>query len=156
MDIVNDLVRCWTAGFVGMPAGAQPGIYVADEPEPTVEQILKSDAYKQARKQQELFAQAYVRQADELERIQKRADINETHRAMADYLGITGRTWQGEVKKENMIQCSWCTKWIPALAIKCPECKEIVNLELYEKKLAGVNTVTEATISRPVLRQKAV
>jgi predicted nucleic acid-binding Zn ribbon protein len=139
-EVANDCVRVWTmgSGWQGMPENAAPGIWKADEPEPTPEQILNSTQYKVAFDLQNKFFEAKVRRADDFDRRNQRYNINEEYLVAADWIGVTGRPWQEELKAENSKLCQWCGRNIPSGALKCAYCQEVVDYERYaqeQKKL---------------------
>lgn len=161
--IAADLVRCWAdnRAWSGIPAGARPGIWVAKEPNPTDEQVLSSPEYKRALQEQNRYFAEKVKQADLYwQRDKSTINIDSEHYLAADYLKITGRSWQHDNRREANKTCPFCGAVIPSGAMICRECKEIVDPERYaiEKRkrelvLAGSAT-PEKLPSIPEVRPK--
>jgi hypothetical protein len=132
--VADDVARSMTMGMAwpGMPANAQPGIWVADEPEPTEEQIRNSERYRRAVREQDAFLAAMVKQADDLNLKGQRNNIGLLHRVAAQVLGVTGRPWQEELRSDSLIDCPWCKSKIPTGALRCQFCGEIVDQAAYQ------------------------
>jgi hypothetical protein len=131
--VADDIARCFTMGksWPNMPANAQPGIWVADQPEPTEAEILGSERYKHAVREQDAFLAAVVTQADDLDRKGQRNNIGLLHREAARVLGVTGRPWQEDLRSDSNMVCPWCKSLIPAGALRCRVCQEVVDPVAY-------------------------
>ena len=64
--------------------------------------------------------------------------VLEVHRKCALFIGEE-RPWvtnRAPRIKADMVECPFCTSDIKATALKCPNCREIVNPDAYEKRVA--------------------
>lgn len=145
--LAESLVRSWTMGrsFAGMPEGAQPGIWIADEEIPTKKQVLESPQFKQMEVAQDRYANAIIAQADKAQLGGKaHLVVSDEHRAMATYLGISGRPWQEQLKREDLVKCPFCAQMADKDAAVCPHCARVINPERYAELEAGIDRRTEA------------
>jgi len=113
-DIVEQMtVRLWEADG---PGRAYPGIGICKGERPNASEIEDAVAC------QRRFFALLVNAARELERLDRRKDIQAKHRMAGRELGVTGEKWMLDESKAAMKPCSWCRKWIDTQARKCPEC----------------------------------
>lgn len=97
---------------------------------------IQDDIYTKAMTQHQARCFEKVIKADELFNRAPNC-VLEIHRKCALAVGET-RPWvtsRTPVKKANMIECPFCTSEIKATALKCPECREVVNQEAYNARL---------------------
>lgn len=99
-------------------------------------------------KQDELYEKALIRhqkrcfekvlRADELFNVSPRC-VLEVHRLCALEIGEERRwvTDRAPMKKADSIECPFCTSDIKPTAVVCPNCRNIINQERYDKMMAG-------------------
>lgn len=127
-DIARDLVATW-ADYKGDGLRGRPGIWLTEIENPTVEKVKASDEYRKAVHEQDEFAQAIVMEARELFRQKHYGSITRLHFAMADYLKIQGEEWQTYKPQASgsTKNCMFCTAVVPAQAIVCPNCHQVLD-----------------------------
>lgn len=129
-EIAADLLRCFAENSPLIDADQGPGIWHYN-PDTTEEDRKKQE------KRQEAFAWANVRLARHLHRNPSPGEtkITPQMRAWGAYLGLQ-EDWQTDERPDTKI-CVFCTKRIPTAAIKCPECREIVDQKRYAELTGG-------------------
>lgn len=139
-DLAKDFRRfaCGDSGAIG--------VWVADENEPTDEEILASPRYKAAREEQDkifrnLIIEARILKADpKTERA-----ISEKHYVAAAYLNIEGEDWQNSnMKRAARKECPFCQKYVSADAFVCSGCHEIIDAEGYAKQKTSIKSQIDA------------
>jgi hypothetical protein len=114
-DVVEQLTtKLWEADG---PGRAYPGIGICKGERPDAAEIADALAI-----QRRYFA-LLVNNAREMERLDKRKDIQSKHRLAGRELGVTGEKWLLDDSKASMKHCSWCAEWIDQSARKCPKCQ---------------------------------
>lgn len=147
-EIAPDLVQIWT-NLQYTAGDAKPGIWVVDIPgndSPTVDEVMASAQYKEARDSQIKYFMFLVNQGDELAAEDKRNQILKIHRVAVSWMGLV-RDWAEEFKSENLKTCKFCQKNINARAIKCPNCTEIVDYERYASETKAKEDALKAARS---------
>jgi len=120
-DIVEQMtVRLWEADG---PGRAYPGIGICKGERPNASEIEDAVAC------QRRFFALLVNAARELERLDRRKDIQAKHRMAGRELGVTGEKWMLDESKAAMKHCSWCAEWIDQSARKCPKCQGFQSTE---------------------------
>lgn len=183
-DIANDLVNEWTAHGVGMTPQCRPGIWVVRERLPLLNEdgspqfdadgvptwrdatdeereAMWAEDLAAARLADRAYANMLFVQANAMAEDPRLIPfIANNARVAARQYGLTAE-WLKEDAALAVKTCQYCTKVIPARAIKCPKCTEIVDVEGYarleaEKALAlkiakqeAARAVAENTVSLP-------
>jgi hypothetical protein len=172
--IARDVVAEWSANGVGMNPQCRPGIWVIREQLPLInpDGTAQIDAdgvalWRDATEEEKLAMWeedlAAGRQADRsyanmlfvqasgmAEDPRKIPFIAPNARVAAQQYGMTAE-WLKEDAALHVKQCLYCTRVIPAKAIKCPHCSEIVDVEGYAaleaQKQAALKQAKEAARS---------
>ena len=152
--IARDIVAEWTANGVGMTPQCHPGIWVVREmipqtksdgtpevdadgialwraAEPHERKLMWDQDYETAKIADRAYASMLFLQASAMAEEPKLIPlIPQTARLAAKHYGLDAE-WLREHAALNVRECPYCTKVIPAKAIKCPRCAEIVDVEAY-------------------------
>lgn len=152
--IAHDVVNEWTQNGVGMTPQCHPGIWVVRERVPLVDLNgslqLDADGIALWREAEDIEKEAMWVQDLAAARAADQSYANMLFmqgNAMADdprlipFIAANARLgarqygldaeWLRDGAALNVKTCAYCTKVIPAAAIKCPKCTEIVDVEGY-------------------------
>lgn len=148
-DVVDELTTY--VGNSNAQEQAFPGIFVCAGDTATPEEgEFHSD-------RQFRYLRRAVESARELERAMpsQRNRIWKLHHVAAKVLGITGESWQQEIKDGATVECPSCFKHIDARAKKCPICLEFTKSE-YDPAFAALERATAPPIPlAPPLKAQA-
>lgn len=128
-EIAADLVLHASRQGPFMNEEARPAVWICEGASPSIDEIHEELPKLKA------YCGLLVEYADDLER--RRANneplVPKVTPRMKDacrYLELK-RGWLTELVDSSTV-CIFCTATIPAHAVKCPECKEVVNREKYD------------------------
>jgi predicted nucleic acid-binding Zn ribbon protein len=155
-QIADDICKQLAENAPGMGIDCGPGIWVVREEvtdaDPDTGKPFNrpaTEAEKAAMFAEDL-AHAKVRQAawmeyqiisgDRKEAQGKYFEITPLMKLACRYMGRE-RKWLEEMKDGDVKRCRFCTQPIPANAIKCPKCQEIVDPEAYAREQAKRSAV---------------
>jgi hypothetical protein len=172
--IARCLVTEWAANGVGMTPQCRPGVWVVRERVPVLnpdgtpqldgdgialwrpatdeeQETMWLEDLAAARAADRAYANMLFTQANAMAEDPRRIPlIPKTARLAAQHYGLEAE-WLHEDAAVNVKPCPYCTKVIPAKAIKCPKCTEIVDLEAYAQleaqKAAAIKAAKEAARS---------
>lgn len=142
----DELARDLVSSFRRFSCGndGRIGVFMM-EGTPTAEQVLADPQYQECRDEQDKLCRNLIIEARYLESKQLTGAIGARHFRSAEYLRVVGETWQNhDLKRDARMECPFCSKYIVSHAIKCPECKEVVNAEAYAAQIAKTNRLVEA------------
>ena len=165
-EIAPDILREWTTGAPGMSPFCGPGIWMVRD------EVVEDGARRAATEQEKarMFAEdheaAKQRQAAWLEyqivEGDRLGDDPKTRKAVTPLMKLSARymgrerKWLEEMRDSDVRACPFCTKHIPAGAIKCPECGEIVDFEAYArlqaKKQSAIDAAARGVVQPPVAK----
>lgn len=135
-EIANDFVLHVAHSGPFMTEDARPAVWVCQGPEPTAEEIASELGKLKT------YCGLMVEYADDLDRRRQSGETNvpkitERMKECCRFLNLK-REWLTELINSSTV-CPFCTVTVPAQAVKCPNCKETINRELYEalKKNGG-------------------
>jgi hypothetical protein len=136
-ELAQDLVR----DFRRLRSGANgcPGVWVAEQDNPTHEEIVNSAQYRDARAEQDVLCQNLIIEARTLKSKELENTLSDKHFIAADYLKVTGEDWQKkDLHHGARKQCHFCGHFVGAAVVKCTNCQEIIDPVGYAKlKAAG-------------------
>jgi hypothetical protein len=137
-DVAKSIVNDFVGSFQGIGPNTKPGMFYVSG-KYTKEEIKKQfpDKVKLAATQQRVWGMELVRLADDdWQKYHRLKSINELPRYFAELFGLK-RDWLAlvpeEEVKEELIRCKFCAETIPAVAIVCPNCKNILDSKKYEE-----------------------
>jgi hypothetical protein len=157
-DIARDIVNQWTTGGVHMGATCHPGIWVVREQIPLVNEkgasVRDADGRAQWRpatdaEQKSMWAEdlAEAKAADAayaqalFDYANSRAQdprlipfIPKNCRLAAERYGLQAEWLRPNAGTQRA--CPFCQKFIPANAVKCPNCQEVVDQAQYSRMIA--------------------
>lgn len=131
-QIASDLLKCFAENTPLVSEAQGPGIWLYNPETAEVDRKVQEQ-------RQEAYAWAMVRIARDIHRNPRPGETRVTPqmKAWGRYLGLI-EDWQTNEVTDTKA-CIFCTKRIPTSAVKCPECREIVDREKYAE-LTGVAT----------------
>jgi len=118
VDVANDILYIGR-GYTADLDRRNYGLFISETPKPSKEQI---------RAAKDALLKTYgrlVREADDLERSNKRSEIGEIHRVAGRALGVV-KPWLDEAPREAA-NCPACQKMIDLETVKCPHCSAILD-----------------------------
>lgn len=169
-DFINEvcLLGLWTSPECG------PGVWIVRDqvmtgtekrPNPDGTGMIDVPAYREATKKEHeaMFAEdwekAKLRQAAYADVLIMKADrfdadpnpenrrwISALMRKACKYAGRQ-RPWLPELSHQDVKHCQFCTKPVPAAAVKCHHCNEIINFEKYAELEAMREAAKRAAIA---------
>lgn len=143
--IVNDhtvhLLHCNAA------QRAWPGVFICAGETATAEEI--GDAEECQRR----YFTILVNAARELERQEKRKEVQPDMYMAGRELGIVGEKWQNEISKDAMKKCVWCDEFIGVAARRCGKCSGFQS-EADAQAFAAQTAVPSRPIVPPVAKQE--
>lgn len=148
-DIVEDLTL--RVGNANAQEDAFPGIFICAGSEATRDEIEEADG-KQFR-----YLKRAVEHARNLDRAMpsQRNRIGDLEHKAAEMLGITGESWQQEIKRGAQMECPSCFKFIDSRAKKCPICLEFTKSE-YDPAFTALDRATAPPVPlAPPLKAQA-
>jgi hypothetical protein len=158
-SIARDVVAEWSQNGVGMTPQCRPGIWVVREQLPLINEdgtpqvdadgipqwrpateIEKESMWAEdlaaARAADRAYANMLFMQANAMAEDPRLIPFIAPHaRLAAKHYGLEAE-WMKQDAALHVKTCPYCTKVIPAKAIKCPKCTEIVDLEAYAEQEA--------------------
>lgn len=142
-ELARDLARSFSMLTAG--GSGAVGVWVADEDDPTDEQILNSPRYHAAREAQEVLMKNIVVQARYLKGINEERAISRLHHAAAGYLRLEGEDWQGKNIGRSMTkECPYCTSFVQSSAVICPKCTNVIDAEGHARIQAQIKNQIDA------------
>lgn len=123
----------------------RPGIFVCAGDAPTPEELTHW------REQQDLWAEAWFLEAQDMDANGGSAGITRLHRACAEYLGRMEPKWVYATDRVSLKPCPLCSERIDERAMKCSKCGNVVDFDRwfdYEQKR------TEAEAKLLAMRKK--
>lgn len=143
-DLAEDLIGIYRDDNL-----TKHGVFIIDTDEPTEEQLAKARTVMEENMRNEV-AEADASWA----RYHDPKKISLHGRAAAEYLGIK-REWTIDLR--HMVPCKGCQELISPLAIKCPKCGAILDMEKAREMWPEIygQTATrwvEAPVAEPVKR----
>lgn len=136
-EIANDLVIHATQMAPGMKPECRPGVWIPEDGKTWVNRELETNLQAQLN-WMDLQYNAGSQLA--LTPEGKKA-ITRLMRVSAKYLGRNPE-WILPTTAADVKECQWCTKMIPAKAVVCPSCNQIVDFERY----AQLEAIKKATL----------
>ena len=118
--IAQELVRIFSTHTRKATLSLGLGVFVADEPEATDEQIKASPKLAEARAKQEEYFRMLVYEGDELNA--KGMPVDPIHRAAAIWMGAEDRPWVKEISEKQVKTCPACGEPVLANALVCKHC----------------------------------
>lgn len=146
-ELAADLVAEWVQGHASPNLEhGKLGVWIHPGGEDLTEKdILGSGMYHQAVKNQEPVARHMISLADGYAKNPKEiGNINESHRGLAEWLGVNDRPWQTVILFGAATECPFCGHAMKSSVPKCPNCKETVRPDLLaevEQRLGIVRTM---------------
>jgi len=126
-----------------------PGVWVAEQDEPTHEQIINSTQYREARAEQDVLCQNLIVEARTLKGRNLENSITDKHFIAAEYLKITGEDWQKkDMQHGARKQCLFCGHFVSAAVVKCTNCQEIIDPVGYANLKAANEAVLTAAAAQ--------
>ena len=145
-ELARDLVSSYRRFSCGNDG--RIGVFMM-EGTPTEQQIVADPQYQECKDEQDKLCRNLIIEARYLESKQLTGAIGARHFRAAEYLRVVGESWQNhDLKRDARMECPYCSKYIVSHAIKCPECKEVVNPEAYAAQLAKTNRLVEAAVQQ--------
>lgn len=105
----------------------RPGIFICAGDTPTTDEL------EQAKLGQDLYAEAYFNEAEDMFANGARAAITATHRMWAKYLGRENAPWYNRTERVTTTDCPFCRTKVDSQAIKCRECGGILDEDAWYK-----------------------
>ena len=137
-EIAYDIVREWTTNAPGMTPECKPGIWVCAGSKPTEEERQRAVKWQSA------WCEYLIMQGDEkMAKPEERKYITPLMRAACRWMGRE-RDWLLELKDAEIKMCPFCKKAVPADAIKCQFCGEIIDVARYAKLVAERDAIVKA------------
>jgi phage FluMu protein Com len=160
-QIAQDLILEWARSGLGMSEKIHPGIWMVREHVPELneqgnmiidamgaivwrtaeraerERMWEED-YSAALEADRLYAKYLIEEVGDAivtkdARLTRFIPVN--CKLAATHYGVA-RDWNKELTATNMAPCPFCNKIVSMEAIKCPECKEVVNVTKYAELMA--------------------
>jgi hypothetical protein len=139
-EIAADFVLHAAKNGPFMSEDARPAVWICADDEPSAEEIARETLALRR------YCGVVVEYADDLDRRRQAGEpnvpkITDRMKDAARYLDLK-RGWLTELIN-TMTQCPFCTTTIPAQAIKCPNCNEVVNRAKYDELKKGKPVVAD-------------
>lgn len=86
---------------------------------------------EKARKEQIAWFQELVKIADDdWARYKLHVSVSDRQREAAKFLNLK-RDWLFDTRPDEMTRCKFCNSFIPGIAVVCPACRQILDVEKY-------------------------
>lgn len=140
--VARDLVGGWAQASLLSDFGG-PGVCVCAGEVPTEDEIraitLRQTAWANA-----LYSDANRKWVEG-----KSNEIGSLHRDATKWLGKLDAPWVKDVTAVSVQSCPHCGEQIPTGIMRCPKCREVVDLEKYAIHLKALREIEEAAARRP-------
>lgn len=138
--LAESIVHDFMTGHVGRVIGeAEPGVFWVPGGYDN-KKLIKAkfqNEIDEAEKKQLRWFEELVRMADDVfQRTQRHSSVNQLQRLAAKRLGIS-RPW-GLRTGDSENTCPFCKFEVPFGAVRCPNCREIINKDAYDKILKSL------------------
>lgn len=144
-EMARSLCDDYTSAHIGISDDAKPGLFWV--PGRCTEQEIRTKYAKQLAAATELQRNWYrnlVALADvDWEKSKNRLAVSDLQRIGAKALGIQ-KEWV-EFRNLETVSCPYCNIAVQPGAIKCHNCKEVIDVEAYNRLTAKVNKPAEGT-----------
>ncbi len=145
-SIVGDFVRSHIGRVV---EHAEPGVFWVPGAYDSQEQIRRAypDKIAEAETRQKRWFEELVKIADDTySRTRRHTSVSALQRLAATYLGIA-RPWVLRTN-DSANTCPFCKAETPYGAVKCPNCREILDHRAYRELINSIETVDEGFAPR--------
>jgi hypothetical protein len=132
-EMARSIVEDYVTANVALGEDAEPGLFWV-EGRLTLEEVREFHADKlfdAERKQINWFRNLCAMADADWQKNHNMLAVSDLQRIAARHLGVR-KDWVDMAVQES-VNCRFCTMPMPPLAIICPNCKEIVNKEAYDK-----------------------
>jgi len=148
-ELAKDLVgeyRRFTCGQDG-----RVGVFLM-EGRPTDAQVINSREFAEAHEQQDRLCRNLIIEARLLQSKGLSNTICDRHFKAATYANLEGEDWQGhDLTRSARKQCPFCAKYVTSIAIKCPECREVIDPIRYAEQVAASKAIIDAHVQQATM-----
>lgn len=141
-EIVNDLLKVWTGGLIGVPQGAKPGIIKIINSVPSQAEL------REMMSAQTIYFEYLFNEGERLHQEKKWDLITPTMRLAATWLDRK-RTWAQQNMSASSGPCPLCYEMVPNEAVFCNACKQQIGFP------DGKNGITRFTAGAILAQNQA-